>query len=52
MDVETRSSLPIDGYSGRKNYNQLLVEIYNSQEFKEDNLSQQRVRNLVTQLKR
>ena len=52
MDVKTRASLPIDSYSDMKNYNQLLVEIYHSQEFIDDKLSQQRVRNLVTQLKR
>ena len=52
MDVETRASLPIDSYSDRANYNELLVQIYHDQEFKEDNLSNQRVRNLVTQLKR
>ena len=50
MVVKTRTSLPIDLYCDAKDYETLLPDIYNG-ENSVLGLTQQRVRNLVSQMK-
>lgn len=50
MVVKTRTSLPIDLYRDSKDYETLIPDIYNGENSVLE-LTQQRVRNLVSQMK-